>query len=89
MISKLLASTAIVALALAVAPASAKMASCTTKNLDKTNAMLTKMPDSDAKTTGMTEISAAKDAMGQKDMKGCMSHLDAAMKAGMSKPKPS
>jgi hypothetical protein len=87
MTTRLVISAAAIALAFAAAPASAvKMASCTQKNMAKADAMLMKMPDSNMnKSTGMNEMKAAKDAMGQKDMNGCMSHLDAAMKAGMSK----
>ena len=84
---KLIASAAIAALAFTAVPASAaKMASCSQKNMDKTNAMLDKMPMTNMnKMTGQNEMNQAKMAMGQKDMKGCMTHLDAAMKAGMAK----
>ena len=84
---KLIALAASAVLVLAVAPASAaKMAACTQKNIDKTDAMINQMPMTNMKKmTGMNEMSQAKMAMGQKDMKGCMTHLDAAMKAGMSK----
>jgi hypothetical protein len=46
MISKVVSAAAIAGLMFAAAPASAmKMASCSQKNMDKTDAMLMKMPD--------------------------------------------
>jgi hypothetical protein len=72
----------------AAAPASAmKMASCTQKNMDKSDAMLMKMPDGENKTMGMQEMTSAKSSMSQKDMAGCQDHLNKAMKMGMMKSK--
>ena len=50
MISKVVSAAAVAALIFAAAPASAmKMASCNQKNMDKTDAMLMKMPDGENK----------------------------------------
>ena len=88
MISKMVSAATIAALLFAAAPASAmKMASCNQKNMDKANAMLTKMPDGENKTMGMQEMTSAKSSMSQKDMAGCQDHLNKAMEMGVMKPK--
>ena len=89
MISKVASAAAVAALMFAAAvPASAmKMASCNQKNMDKTDAMLMKMPDGENKTNGMQEMTSAKSSMSQKDMAGCQDHMNKAMKMGMMKSK--
>jgi hypothetical protein len=88
MISKVVSAAAIAVLIFAAAPASAmKMASCNQKNMDKTDAMLMKMPDGENKTDGMQEMTSAKSSMSQKDMAGCKDHMNKAMKMGMMKSK--
>jgi hypothetical protein len=64
-----------------------KTASCTQKNMNKTDAMLMKMPEGETKMMGMQEMNSAKSSMSQKDMAGCQDHLNKAMKMGMMKPK--
>ena len=64
MISKVVSAAAVAALIIAAAPASAmKMASCNQKSMDKTDAMLMKMPDGENKTNGMQEMTSAKSSM--------------------------
>ena len=88
MISKMIGAMVVATLIFAAAPASAmKMASCTQKNMDKADAMLTKMPDGENKMMGMQEMTSAKSSMSQKDMAGCQDHMNKAMKMGMMKPK--
>jgi hypothetical protein len=88
MISKMVGATIVAALMFTAAPASAmKMASCNQKNMDKTDAMLMKMPDGENKMMGMQEMTSAKSSMSQKDMAGCQDHMNKAMKVGMMKPK--
>ena len=89
MISKVASAAAVAALMFAAAvPASAmKMASCNQKNMDKTDAMLMKMPDGENKTNGMQEMTSAKSSMSQKDMAGCKEHMNKAMEMGMMKSK--
>ena len=88
MISKVVSTAAVAALMFAAAPASAmKMASCNQKSMDKTDAMLMKMPDGENKTNGMQEMTSAKSSMSQKDMAGCQDHMNKAMKIGMMKSK--
>ena len=72
----------------AAVPASAmKIVSCNQKNMDKTDAMLMKMPDGENKTNGMQEMTSAKSSMSQKDMARCQDHMNKAMKMGMMKSK--
>ena len=88
MISKMVGATVVAAMMFAAVPASAmEMASCTQKNMTKTDAMLMKMPDGENKTMGMQEMNSAKSSMSQKDMAGCADHMNKAMKMGMMKPK--
>lgn len=84
MLKGLLGSIAVAAL-LAIAPASAQMASmeCTDANMTKASADMDKMPAGEKKTMAMKEMTMAKEMMGKKDMAGCKTHMDKMM--GMMK----
>ena len=76
----LLGSFAVAAL-LAIAPASAQMASmdCTDANMQKASADVNKMPAGEKKTMAMKEMTMAKDMMAKKDMAGCKASMDKMM----------
>lgn len=54
---------------------------CNDAGINAMNADVQAMPDGEAKTTAMKEMQMAQDMMDKKDMKGCMTHMDAAMEA--------
>ncbi len=80
MLKGLLGSFAVAAF-LAIAPASAQMASmdCTEANMTKASADVNKMPAGDKKTMAMKEMTMAKDMMAKKDMAGCKASMDKMM----------
>ena len=87
MLNKLLAATAIAALAYAVSPADAARvkATCSGDNLSKTETMIENMADGEGKITAQKEIAAAQDAMLSGKAGACAAHLSKAMQAGMVK----
>ncbi len=71
--------------ALALSPAQAQTAApmaptCTQAELTKLDADTAKMTDATKKTAAMKEVTMAKDMMAKKDTKGCVTHMDNAMK---------
>ena len=58
---------------------------CTQAELTKMDADTAKMTDATKKTAAMKEMTMAKDMMAKKDMKGCTTHMDNAMKMMPSK----
>ena len=87
MLNKLLASTAIAAMAYAVSPADAARvkAGCSGDNLSKTESMIENMADGEGKIAAQKEIAAAQDAMLSGKMGACASHLSKAMHVGTAK----
>jgi hypothetical protein len=87
MLKKLLAATAIAALAFAVSPADAARvkAGCSGDNLSKTETMIENMADGEGKIAAQKEIAAAQDAMLSGKAGVCAAHLSKAMQAGMAK----
>ena len=87
MISKVVTAAAIAAVVFANGSASAAKMTCTDQNIAKADEMVMKMPDGPNKTAGMQEMTSAKSSMSQKDMAGCQSHMNKAMKMGSTKGK--
>jgi hypothetical protein len=86
MINKLLGATAMAAVILAVAPASAAhMAGCSGENMMKTESMIDTMADGEGKIMAQKEIAAAQTSMLDGKMGACSMHLSKAMHAGMAK----
>jgi hypothetical protein len=86
MINKLLGATAMAAVILAVAPASAAhMAGCSGENMMKTESMIDTMADGEGKMMAQKEIAAAQTSMLDGKMGACSVHLSKAMHAGMAK----
>jgi hypothetical protein len=87
MLNKLLAATAIAAMAYAVSPADAARvkAGCSGDNLSKTESMIENMADDEGKIAAQKEIAAAQDAMLSGKMGACASHLSKAMHVGTAK----
>ena len=87
MLNKLLAATAIAALAYAVSPADAARvnAGCSGDNLSKTETVIENMADGEGKIAAQKEIAAAQDAMLSGKMGACASHLGKAMHVGTAK----
>ena len=86
MINKLLGATAMAAVILAVAPASAAhMAGCSGENMMKTESMIDAMADGEGKITAQKEIALAQTAMLGGKMGACGMHLSKAMHTSMSK----
>jgi hypothetical protein len=87
MLNKLLAATAIAAMAYAVSPADAARvkAGCSGDNLSKTESMIESMADGEGKIAAQKEIAAAQDAMLSGKMSACASHLSKAMHVGTAK----
>lgn len=87
MLKKLLAASAMAAIAYAVVPANAAKvgAGCSGANLTKTETMIENMADGEGKITAQKEIAAAQDAMLNGKMGACASHLNKAMHVGMVK----
>jgi hypothetical protein len=87
MLNKLLAATAIAAMAYAVSPADAARvkAGCSGDNLSKTESMIETMADGEGKIAAQREIAAAQDAMLSGKMGACASHLSKAMHVGTAK----
>ena len=71
---------AAVAAMLAVSPAMAQMTSCTAADMTKMETDAGKMTDATKKADAMKEMAMAKESMDKKDDKGCMTHMDNAMK---------
>ena len=87
MLNKLLAATAIAAVAYAVSPADAARvkAGCSGANLSKTESMIETMADGEGKIAAQKEIAAAQDAMLNGKASACAAHLSKAMQAGTVK----
>lgn len=87
MFNKLLAATAIAALAYAVSPADAARvkAACSGNNLSKTETMIENMADGEGKIVAQKEIAAAQDAMLNGKAGACAAHLSKAMQASATK----
>ena len=87
MLKKLLAATAIAALAYAISPADAARvkAGCSGDNLSKTETMIENMADGEGKIAAQKEIAAAQDAMLSGKMDACASHLSKVMHVGTAK----
>ena len=87
MLNKLLAATAMAAVAYVVVPANAAKVSagCSSDNLTKTETMVENMADGEGKMMAQKEIAAAQDAMLNGKMGACASHLSKAMHTGMAK----
>ena len=87
MLNKLLAATAIAAMAYAVSPADAARvkAGCSGDNLSKAESMIENMADGEGKIAAQKEIAAAQDAMLSGKMGACASHLSKAMHVGTAK----
>ena len=83
MLNKLLAATAIAALAYAVSPADAARvkAGCSGDNLSKTETMIENMADGEGKIAAQKEIAAAQDALLSGKAGVCAAHLSKAMQA--------
>jgi hypothetical protein len=56
------------------------MIECNDASMTKMKTDVMTMPDGDKKTMAMKEMKMAEDMMMKKDMKGCMTHMDNAMK---------
>ena len=54
---------------------------CTDAEMTKMNTKIDSMAAGDSKKMAMDESKMAKDSMGTKDMKGCTTHMEGAMKA--------
>jgi hypothetical protein len=87
MLNKLLAATAMAAIAYATCPANAAKvgAGCSGENLTKVETMIENMADGEGKIAAQKEISLAQDAMLSGKMGACASHLGRAMHAGVAK----
>jgi len=87
MLKKLLAATAIAALAYAVSPADAARvkAGCSGDNLSKTETMIENMADGEGKIVAQKEIAAAQDALLSGKAGVCAAHLSKAMQASTAK----
>jgi hypothetical protein len=87
MLNKLIAATAMAAIAYAVVPANAAKvnAGCSGDNLSKTETMIENMADGEGKIAAQKEIAAAQDAMLNGKMSACASHLSKAMHVGTAK----
>ena len=87
MLNKLLAATAMAAIAYAIAPANAAKvsAACSGDNLSKTETMIENMADGEGKIIAQKEIAAAQDALLNGKMGACASHLSKAMHVGIAK----
>jgi hypothetical protein len=84
---RIVAAAAIAAIVFANGSASAAKMTCTDQNIAKADEMVMKMPDGPNKTAGMQEMTSAKSSMSQKDMAGCQTHMNKAMKMGSTKGK--
>jgi hypothetical protein len=87
MLNKLLAATAIAALAYAISPADAARvkAACSGDNLSKTETMIENMADGEGKLVAQKEIAAAQDAMLSGKAGACAAHLSKAMQSSAAK----
>jgi hypothetical protein len=87
MLNKLLAATAMAAIAFATCPAHAAkvQAGCSGENLAKAESAIEAMADGEGKFMAQKEMAAAQDSMLNGKMGACASHLSKAMHAGMAK----
>ena len=87
MLNKLIAATAVAAMAYAVSPADAARvkAGCSGDNLSKTETMVETMADGEGKIAAQKEIAAAQDAMLNGKAGACAAHLSKAMHVGTMK----
>jgi hypothetical protein len=60
--------------------AASDMMECTDASMSKMKTGVMAMQDGEKKTMAMNEMKMAEDMMMKKDMKGCMTHMDNAMK---------
>ena len=74
---------------LIIAPASAQPVApqidCTDENITKASAEMDKLPGGEKKNRAMTELAMAKEMMAKKDVAGCKTHLNNALKTEVSK----
>jgi hypothetical protein len=84
---RIVTAAAIAAIVFANGSASAAKMTCTDQNIAKADEMVMKMPDGPNKTAGMQEMTSAKSSMSQKDMAGCQSHMNKAVKMGSMRGK--
>ena len=87
MLNKLIAATAVAAMAYAVSPADAARvkAGCSGDNLSKTETMVETMADGQGKIAAQKEMAAAQDAMLSGKAGLCAAHLSKAMHVGTMK----
>jgi hypothetical protein len=74
---------------LIIGPVSAQPATpqidCTDENITKASAEMDKLPGGEKKNTAMNELIMAKEMMAKKDVAGCKTHLNNALKTEVSK----
>jgi hypothetical protein len=89
MISRSFGAALIATAVLAASPVSAKSkaGNCSDDGIAKADAAVMKMADGENKTMAMQEMTSAKSSMSQKDMAGCSTHINKAMKMTAMKPK--
>jgi hypothetical protein len=89
MISRSFSAALVAAVVVASSPvlAKSKAGNCTDDGLAKADAAVMKMADGENKTMAMQELTSAKSSMSQKDVAGCSSHMNKAMKMTTMKPK--
>jgi hypothetical protein len=87
MLNKLIAATAVAAMAYAVSPADAARvkAGCSGDNLSKTETMVETMADGEGKIAAQKKMAAAQDAMLSGKAGLCAAHLSKAMHVGTMK----
>jgi hypothetical protein len=74
---------------LIIGPASAQPVApqidCTDENITKASAEMDKLPGGEKKNRAMNELTMAKEMMAKKDVAGCKTHLNNALKTEVSK----
>lgn len=78
----MLKTLAIAALTVGLSTSAFAATECTQANLDKLDTQVKALTDKAAQDSATKEIQMAKDLMAKKDDAGCVTHIDAAMKAG-------
>jgi len=82
----LLTAAIVAASALALGPASARMAGCTNDGLAKAESTVEAMPDTPNKFMMQKEIGLANTAISTGDMRGCAMHISRVERMTMMKP---
>ena len=70
------------AVSLGLATSAFAATDCSQANLDKLDTSMKALTDKTAQDSAMKEAQMAKDMMAKKDLAGCSTHMDNAMKAG-------